>query len=1022
MIAVASKRQSRLRRQFVRWRFVIYCDRYSNHNLSPFFVPAMTSSVPEHSFLDPPKKGDDSGGQLGTLGHYRVIKQLGKGGMGFVFLAEDIKLERRVALKVMNQKVAATPGSRKRFLSEARAMAAVHHDNVATIFEVGEHKGTPFMAMELLEGSTLEGIVKPGEPLEYQELIGYAKEMARGLAAAHAQGIVHRDIKPANIWLDTKNNRLKLLDFGLALAKTPGDQLSGRGAVVGTPGYLSPEQARSEPLDDRSDLYSTGVVLYELATGSLPLKAKTVAEQMISILVQDPIPVRERNDKIPQPLADLIHRLMAKEPRDRFDSASALAHALDEVEVECESKSEMAQAINQLQAGLKEVVEKKSGADSIGAIMPQEPQPNPFDSLPDALPAADPTLSGQHAVAFQGQAAGNVPASPVVSADFRSTGFRSTGHTSSDRSPASQATAGASSRTTLWIVVGIAAALLLILIPGVVYWSTTSAIANRQNEPASPAAVPPRQSGDSREKTSATTSAAKRNGNAPRGANQKQSVAANNRNRGDSKQSNQPKRNSQNTAGAAKQKPSPQEPPSQQGSQQGSLSAPAKVVTAKQVNGLGGQEVTWLINNTKQNGGFEQNQPAVNAERIPGWSIRKRGGPGGWQTRKQVRNENADRVFAFAGGGAEVVLTSDALEYKTSAGDVFRVGMTVGGNGPGKTEYTLVLGFRGDSGFPVRYQLAKFANDQAWGGRGQQRLVYEYKVDGSVAGREPFIELGISNRNAPERRGMVDRLAATVQSSQTRIAQASAKSPASQKNASQKNASQDPATNEMVSSSGTGRNDKPPDGGSESVAENTREVVLSTSDELGADASVKRGSGSRDYLGEKPQLAVQTRNGQEILHTYLRFPLLKLIGPAGANRRPPGLRGNQKAEPKLPEVNSAKLMLTFAVPQRPEGGTLRLYGLDSPITDIWPENGIVWSNSLSEKGLDELPLLAQTTIGKGGATFVFDDAKIAAFVSGCKQRSVTFILTGAAGNRPIVFAAKEDEQRQPPKLVLEVVD
>lgn len=196
----------------------------------------MASTGIKHSFLDPPT---DSADHLGSLGHYRVLRELGKGGMGYVFLAEDTRLMREVALKVMNQKIASTPGSRQRFISEARSMAAVHHDNVATIFEVGEHNGTPYMAMELLEGATLENYrERHGEP-DFHQIIAFARDIARGLAAAHAQGIVHRDIKPANIWLDTKTNRIKILDFGLALAQTPVDQLSGRGAVIGTPGYLS---------------------------------------------------------------------------------------------------------------------------------------------------------------------------------------------------------------------------------------------------------------------------------------------------------------------------------------------------------------------------------------------------------------------------------------------------------------------------------------------------------------------------------------------------------------------------------------------------------------------------------------------------------------------------------------------------------------------------------------------------------------------------------------------------------------
>ncbi len=354
----------------------------------------MASSEPKFDFLDPPSQPGD----LGTLSHYRVINELGRGGMGYVFRAEDKKLQREVALKVMNQKVAGTPHSRRRFIREARAMAAVHHDNVATIFEVGENAGTTFMAMEMLQGGTLETFNEDGRRLNFEEIIRYASQIARGLAAAHKKGIVHRDIKPANIWIESGKDRIKILDFGLALASTPVDQLSGRGAVIGTPGYLSPEQARTEPLDDRSDLYSLGVVLYELCTGRLPLHANTVAGQLIAILAHRPALIVELNPEIPVPLADLIHRLLFKEPRARVRSAEELEKELVRVEAECHAKSEVAQTINKLQQGLEQVVKKKT-TEPIA-----EPEVlDPFATIPAAAatapaapvaaPAAAPTFS-----------------------------------------------------------------------------------------------------------------------------------------------------------------------------------------------------------------------------------------------------------------------------------------------------------------------------------------------------------------------------------------------------------------------------------------------------------------------------------------------------------------------------------------------------------------------------------------------------------------------------------------------------
>ena len=345
-----------------------------------------------HDFLDPPSKVGD----LGRLGHYRVIDELGEGGMGFVFRAEDIKLKRAVALKVMNRKISATPNSRKRFIDEARAMAAVHHDNVVTIFEVGESKGTPFMAMEMLKGCTAERPNGTKTQLRFEEVIDYAKQIARGLAAAHQQGIIHRDIKPANIWIEADTGRIKILDFGLALASSPVDHFAGRGTVIGTPGYLSPEQARTDPLDDRSDLYSLGVVLYELCTGQLPLLAKSVPGQLISILAHRPKPVSELNPDIPQPLSDLIYQLLRKEPRSRPSSADMLCQELDRVEKECHAKSEVAQAINKLQVGLSEVVSKSNSNHSQFDLVhePQTIGPDPFAPdpfAPDPLtPITDP--------------------------------------------------------------------------------------------------------------------------------------------------------------------------------------------------------------------------------------------------------------------------------------------------------------------------------------------------------------------------------------------------------------------------------------------------------------------------------------------------------------------------------------------------------------------------------------------------------------------------------------------------------
>jgi len=350
-----------------------------------------TSSSTKYPFLEPASAPDD----LGTLGPYRVIDELGRGGMGYVFRAEDTRLKRVVALKMMNQKVSATNDSRMRFLEEARSMAAVKHDNVATIYEVNDQFATPFMAMELLSGETLESRRVQTKKFDYATVIGYATQIARGLSAAHARGIIHRDIKPANIWIESGTDRIKILDFGLALAGVTVDQLAGRGSVIGTPQYLSPEQASSEPLDDRTDLYSLGVVLFEMCAGRLPFRARNVAEQLIATLVHRPVLVSQHNPEIPEPLAVLIAQLLEKEPYRRLQSAVALEARLDKVAVECESKSDVAQAINKLQSQLSAVVTNKPDPFTPPPVVrvagkTAASETSPFETLPPLPPIAAP--------------------------------------------------------------------------------------------------------------------------------------------------------------------------------------------------------------------------------------------------------------------------------------------------------------------------------------------------------------------------------------------------------------------------------------------------------------------------------------------------------------------------------------------------------------------------------------------------------------------------------------------------------
>ena len=297
-------------------------------------------------FLDAPQKP----GEIGRLGPYRITRLIGRGGMGYVFAAVDSRLRRPVAVKLMRGRVAKTPDARRRFVEEARSMAAVSDDNVATIFEVNVHRGMPLMAMELLEGDSLETVAKR-KTFTADEVLQLARETASGLNAAAARGIVHRDIKPGNLWV-TPSGRIKILDFGLAvaggspLAPTDAESTSGQSTsgqthnIVGSPGYLSPEQSRNDPLDGRTDLYSLGVVMYQLLAGRLPIIADSMLGQLIAVQCYAPVPLAEAAPSVPRPVADLVDGLLTKEPGDRIPTATEFIRAIDRVKRQLRDEAE----------------------------------------------------------------------------------------------------------------------------------------------------------------------------------------------------------------------------------------------------------------------------------------------------------------------------------------------------------------------------------------------------------------------------------------------------------------------------------------------------------------------------------------------------------------------------------------------------------------------------------------------------------------------------------------------------------
>jgi hypothetical protein len=303
-------------------------ETYSSDGPSGVNPPAAAPAPELTDFLGPPQ----GPGELGRLGHYRVLKVLGAGGMGVVFHAEDILLHRPVALKAMLPVLAASPTNRERFTREARAAAAVEHDHVVAIHQISEDRGVPFLVMPLLRGEPLDARLAREKKLPPREVLRVGREAAEGLSAAHARGLVHRDVKPGNIWLEEGTGRVKILDFGLARAGSGEVQLTQQGAFLGTPAYSAPEQAGGQPVDARSDLFSLGCVLYRAATGKLPFQGTDTISTLLAVATVDPPPPLRLDPGLPPRLSDLIMRLLAKKPEDRPPSARAVADALAEVE------------------------------------------------------------------------------------------------------------------------------------------------------------------------------------------------------------------------------------------------------------------------------------------------------------------------------------------------------------------------------------------------------------------------------------------------------------------------------------------------------------------------------------------------------------------------------------------------------------------------------------------------------------------------------------------------------------------
>jgi len=278
-------------------------------------------------FLSPSTRPDS----LGRLGHYDMLQVLGNGSFGIVFRAFDDQLQRVVAIKVMSPQIATLSPARKRFLREARSAAAVRHENVVHIYEVGEQP-FPYLVMELIPGQTLQQKLDRSGPLEVPEVLRIGRQIAEGLAAAHASGLIHRDIKPANILLEGGSQKVKITDFGLARAADDAS-ISQSGIIAGTPMFMAPEQALGHPIDQRADLFSLGSVLYQMVSGRPPFRAPSTLAVLKRVAEEPPRPIREIIADTPDWLCDIITKLHAKNPADRFASAQVVINLL----AECES-------------------------------------------------------------------------------------------------------------------------------------------------------------------------------------------------------------------------------------------------------------------------------------------------------------------------------------------------------------------------------------------------------------------------------------------------------------------------------------------------------------------------------------------------------------------------------------------------------------------------------------------------------------------------------------------------------------
>src|SRR5882672_3903454 len=286
-----------------------------------------------------------------SLGHYKILDRIGAGGMGEVYRARDTRLGRTVAIKVMAADVAGDPARRERLLRDARASAALSHPNIAALYEIGEDQGQLFLVFEFVPGETLKTVIG-GRPLNSRRAIDLGVQIADAIAEAHAEGIVHRDIKPANVII-TPKDKAKILDFGLASWTAGGAErehaahdatvmVTGAGTTVGTVAYMSPEQALGERVDQRTDIFSLGVVLFEMLTGKPPFSGATSTALALQIIQAPVPPLSSINRSLPKDLEQILGRMLAKSIDQRYESAATLAAELRAVGAILDMRSDAA--------------------------------------------------------------------------------------------------------------------------------------------------------------------------------------------------------------------------------------------------------------------------------------------------------------------------------------------------------------------------------------------------------------------------------------------------------------------------------------------------------------------------------------------------------------------------------------------------------------------------------------------------------------------------------------------------------